>query len=64
MGIDGNEMADELAQQGFLHPLIVPEPVLCIATEVAKGGIRDWTSRKHQEYWQSIRGQRQVKGFI
>jgi len=37
MGIDGNEIADELAQQGSLHPLIGPEPVLGIATEVAKG---------------------------
>ena len=64
MGIDGNEISDELALQGSLHPIIGPEPVLGIAAEVAKGGIRDWTSRKHQEYWQSVHVQRQAKGFI
>jgi hypothetical protein len=26
--------------------------------------IRDWTSRKHEEHWQSICGQRQAKGFL
>jgi hypothetical protein len=26
--------------------------------------IRGWTSRKHTEYWQSVRGQRQAKGFL
>jgi hypothetical protein len=26
--------------------------------------IRDWTSRKHKEHWQSVRGQRQAKGFL
>jgi hypothetical protein len=25
--------------------------------------IRDWTSRKHEEHWQSVCGQRQTKGF-
>jgi len=38
MGIDGNEIADELARQGSLHPLIGPEPALGIAAEVAEGG--------------------------
>jgi hypothetical protein len=26
--------------------------------------IRDWTSRKHEEHWQSICGQKQAKGFL
>jgi hypothetical protein len=26
--------------------------------------IRDWTSRKHEEHWQSVHGQRQAKGFL
>jgi hypothetical protein len=26
--------------------------------------IRDWTSRKHEEHWQSIHGHRQAKGFL
>jgi hypothetical protein len=64
MGIDGNEMADQLARQGSSHPLIGPEPALSISVKVARRVIRDWTSRKHEEHWQSIRGQRQSKGFL
>jgi ribonuclease HI len=41
MGIDGNEIADELARQGSSHPLIEPEPALGISAEVARGVIRD-----------------------
>jgi hypothetical protein len=26
--------------------------------------IRDWMSRKHEEHWQSIYGQRQAKDFL
>jgi hypothetical protein len=64
MGIDGNEIADQLARQGSSHPFIVPEPALGISANVARGVIRDWTSRKHEEHWQSIRGQKQAKGFL
>jgi hypothetical protein len=60
MGIDGNEIGD----QGSLHPIIGPEPALGISAKVAREVIRDWTSRKHQKHWQSIRGQRQAKGFL
>ena len=38
LGIGGNEIADELALQGSLHPIIGPEPVLGIAAQVAKWG--------------------------
>jgi hypothetical protein len=41
-----------------------PEPVLTISAKVAKGVIRDWMSRKHEDHWQSICGQRQAKGFL
>jgi len=64
MGIDGNETTDELARQGSSYPLTGPEPVLCISAMVARGVIRDWTSRKHEEHWQSIHGQRQPKDFL
>jgi hypothetical protein len=64
MGIDGNEVADQLARQGSSHPLIGPEPALGISAKVARGVIRDWTSRKHKEHWQSIRGQKQAKDFL
>jgi hypothetical protein len=64
MGIDGNEIADQLARQGSSHPLIGPEPALGISAKVARRVIRDWMSRKHEQHWQTIRGQRQAKGFL
>ena len=64
MGIDGNEMADQLARQGSSHPFIGPYPALGISAKIAREVIRGWTNRKHIEYWQSIYGQRQAKGFL
>jgi hypothetical protein len=64
MGIDGNEIADQLARQDSSHPLIEPEPTLGTSAKVARGVIRDWTSRKHEAHWQSICGHRQAKGFL
>jgi predicted amidohydrolase YtcJ len=40
------------------------EPVLDISAKVARGVIRSWTKRKHDGYWQPIRGQSQAKGFL
>jgi hypothetical protein len=56
MGIDGNEMADQLARQGSSCPLTEPEPDLGISAKVSREVIRNWTNRKHEEYWQSIHG--------
>jgi hypothetical protein len=49
MGIDTNEIADQLAREGSSHPLIGPEAALGISPKVARVIIRDWTSRKHEE---------------
>jgi hypothetical protein len=64
MGIDGNKIADELARQGSLHPLTGPQPVLGISAKVARGVITDWTSRKHEEHWQSIHAQGRIRAFL
>jgi len=64
IGIDGNEIADQLARESSSHPLIGPEPALGISPKVARGVIRDWTSRRHEECCQSICGQRQTKGIL
>jgi hypothetical protein len=48
-GIVGNEMADKLARMG-------PEPACGISVGVAKKAVRDWTSRNHKEYRESITG--------
>jgi len=41
MGINGNEMAEELARQGPSHPLTAPEPAIGISEKVSRGVIRD-----------------------
>jgi hypothetical protein len=64
MGIDGNEIADHLAREGSSHPLIGPEPALGIPPKVARGVIRDWTSRKHEECCQSICGKGSPRVFL
>jgi hypothetical protein len=64
MGIGVNEIADQLARQGSSQSLVGTEPALGIFAEVARGVIRTWTSRKHEEYWRSIYGQRQTTYFI
>jgi hypothetical protein len=38
MGMDGNEIADELARQGSSHPLTGPEPALVYLQRLPWGG--------------------------
>jgi len=64
MGIDGNEITDQLARQDSSHLLIGPEPALGVTAKVARVVIRGWKSRKHEEYQQSICGQWQDKGLL
>jgi hypothetical protein len=63
-GIVGNETADQLARTGSEHPFTGPEPACGISVGVAKKAVRDWTSRKHKAYWESLTGLRQAKGLI
>jgi hypothetical protein len=64
LGINGDEISTQLARQGSLHPLIGPEPAVGIVAKATREVIRDWTSRKHEEHWQSICGQRKAMGFL
>ena len=50
--------AERLARRGSSHPLTGPQPALGVYAKVARGAISDWTSRKSEEYWQFIHGQR------
>jgi hypothetical protein len=45
LGIEGNEIAEKLATERPLHPLIGPESTWNIC-EVARGVIRFWMNRK------------------
>jgi hypothetical protein len=49
--MDGNDIADELARQGSSRPLKGCVPALGICAQAARGVIREWTSRKHEEHW-------------
>jgi hypothetical protein len=62
-GIGGNETANQLAKRGSLHPFTEPELACGISERVARQVIRDWMCREHQQYWQSIPGQRGTKSF-
>jgi hypothetical protein len=57
-------MADQLARQCSSRPLSGTPPALGISAKVAMEVTRDWMNRKHEEYWQSIHGQKQAKGFL
>jgi hypothetical protein len=62
--IVGIETVDQLAREGSDHLLTGPEPACGILIGVAKKAVRDWMSRKHQEYRESLTGLRQAKGLI
>jgi len=42
MGIDGNEIADELCRHGSSHPITMPETALGVSVKVAREVIRGW----------------------
>jgi ribonuclease HI len=44
-GIEGNEIADQLARKGSLHPFIRPEPACGISGRAAGHAIGDWVCR-------------------
>jgi ribonuclease HI len=61
-GTVGNKTADQLARMGSDHPLIGPEPACSISIGVTRKAVRDWMSKKHQEYWVSLTGLKTGKG--
>jgi hypothetical protein len=63
-GIDGNEMSDQLAKQGFECPFIGCEPACGISTEVSEKAVRDSTIRDLRKHSDSLCGLKQAKGLI
>jgi hypothetical protein len=47
-GIEGNEIADQLAKLGSEFPFIGPEPTCGILAKIGKRAVRDWTNRAHK----------------
>jgi hypothetical protein len=64
LGIDGNEIAEQLATEGPSHPLIGPESELGTSVKVATGVIRYQMNSKHEKCWQFICEPRQAKAFL
>jgi hypothetical protein len=62
-GINGNEIADQLAGEGTSHPITGPQPAPGLSTKFVRM-ITDWTHRIHKEHWQSTCGQWQDKGLF
>jgi len=48
-------------QQGFSHLLVGLEAFLGITATFARRVIGESTSRKHEEYWQSLHGQGRLR---
>jgi hypothetical protein len=63
-GIEGNEVADQLARLGSESPFIGPKPACGISAGTAKRAVSDWTNRDHKKYWESLTGLKQAKGFL
>jgi hypothetical protein len=50
MGIDENEITDQLARKGSSCPLRGPERTLDISAKFAREVIRSWTNRKPEGF--------------
>lgn len=64
MGIDGNEIANQLARQGFSHPLTGSEPALGISANISRGKTRGWTNWKHEEHGSSYVDKGRLRAFL
>jgi hypothetical protein len=64
LGINGNEITEQLATEGPSYPLKGPESAIRISVKDARGVIRYWMNRKHDKCWQSICEPRQAKAFL
>lgn len=62
-GIEGNEIADELARGGSSTPFIGPIPALGLSKSLVKGSIKKVGSRVHDQLWDSLTSCRQSKEF-
>ncbi len=60
-GIDGNEMADQLAKQGSETPFVGPEPVLGLPHNVVRKTIRGSLMTESYHTWLRSIDQRQAK---
>jgi ribonuclease HI len=58
-GVEGNEIADELARDGSAASFYGPEPAICIPTGSVRSVIRGWLRDCHTRVWHANEGCRQ-----
>lgn len=63
-GIEGNEIADQLAKKGAESCFIGPEPAVGVSKQTCRQEIRDWLERKQTEQWRSAWALNHSKKFI
>jgi ribonuclease HI len=60
-----NEIADELAKEGFAHHFVGPELALGVSRQCIRREVECWLDRQHMVRWQGLVGTlRQAQGLI
>jgi ribonuclease HI len=63
-GLEGNEVADELARNGSAKNFVGPEPCLPLPKSWSKMTINKWMHFAHCKSWQKVKTCRQSKVFL
>jgi ribonuclease HI len=53
-GVEGNEVADELARAGSSLPPVGPEPVIGVSQAAVKRSVKSYYSEKFERYWKNL----------
>ena len=64
IGVEGNEIADELARKGASTRFIGPEPVCGLNWSAALGTIGSWVKSECARHWREQPGMKQAKTLI
>ena len=63
-GVEGNEIADQLAKEGAQAPFYGPEPFCGTTNAHLHEELRRWEKSQKESHWWYTQGQRQAKKFI
>lgn len=63
-GVEGNELADEMARTGSSSLACGPDPQIPIPQSLCVRALKDWVKVKHAERWGEYEGGRHTKSFF
>jgi len=63
-GIEGNEIADELAKTASSTPIMGPEPVIPVSLTTLNRFVSEWKNNKFTTEWRAVGTARQAKNCI